>query len=557
MAGGQHTTQISPSSLRLVAYGRTARTVYNGIHKPLLICGVENNGEGQWRPDAPSATEQAGQVRLESRGRIVAANTHQFVCVYGHFYQPPREDPFTERIPTEPGAAPYANFNEKIDAECYRPNAEEGNFARISFDLGPTLASWLEQSDRTTYDRIVASDAEHRARYGVGNALAQAYNHTILPLATARDKRTQIRWGLRDFAHRFGHEAEGLWLAETAFDLETLDILAQEGVRYTVAAPWQAAEPIDPTEPYLIRLPSGRELSIFFYNGPLSGGVSFDSNMTNNADDFAHTQLPAHLNPAKVSAGQDQLITIASDGELYGHHKPWRDKFLQRLLDAGAQEAGFEPITLGRYLRDHRATKTVRLTVPSAWSCAHGVARWGAGCNCTEGDPAWKPSLRHAFDQLAARLDAIFERVTARTLADPWAARDDYLSLRNGWMTPADFWARHGIGGRPPKAKLAASQTRQLLDAEYYAQWMYTSCGWFFEDLDRIEPRNDIAFARRAISLVWLAAHTDLQTQFVRDLAQTRSWRTGLTGADIYRGLPREAPDQLPTLVLASATSAA
>ncbi|MFI5274892.1 MAG: glycoside hydrolase, partial [Ktedonobacterales bacterium] len=255
----------------------------------------------------------------------MSANTHQFLCLYGHFYQPPRDDPFTRQIAPEPGAAPYANFNEKITAECYQPNAAAGNFAAISFDLGPTLAAWLEHAAPEVYRQILAADRLNVERFGVGNALAQAYNHTILPLATARDKRTQIRWGLDDFAHRFGRRAEGMWLAETAVDEETLAIAAEEGVRYTVLAPWQATEPVNPTEPYYVRLPNDRTIAVFFYNGPLSGGVSFDWDTTTNADTFVTAYLPHHLSEEKRARDEDQVVLVATDGELYGHHKPWRD----------------------------------------------------------------------------------------------------------------------------------------------------------------------------------------------------------------------------------------
>ena len=470
------------------------------------------------------------------------------LCLYGHFYQPPREDPFTGEIPSEPGAAPYPNFNEKITAECYRPNAEESNFDYISFDLGPTLAVWLERAHPDVLARIVASDRAHVARYGVGNALAQVYNHTILPLANSRDKRVQIAWGLADFAHRFGRPAEGMWLAETAVDLESLDLLAQFGVRYTVLAPWQTAEPLDATQPYLIRLPSGRSITAFFYNGPLSGGVSFDWDTTSNADSFAASYLPNHLNPERTRRGESQMILVATDGELYGHHKPWRDRFLKHLVTQGAPAVGFDVMTLGRYIREHPATAEAHLRVPSAWSCSHGVARWSDGCSCTEGDASWKPALRRAFARLAERVDAIFERETASTLRDPWVAREAYLPFRNGLVSADDFWARHGVEGSRPRARMAEVRTVLLLEAEYYAQWMYTSCGFFFEDLDRIEPRNDIAFARRSISLVWQSTHENLQPDFLADLKAARSWRTGLTGAELYRQLPPVGHDMLPPL---------
>jgi alpha-amylase/alpha-mannosidase (GH57 family) len=471
-----------------------------------------------------------------------------YLCLHGHFYQPPRDDPFSGRIPIEPAATPYANFNEKITAECYRPNAEAGNFEAISFDLGPTLAGWLEDAHPDVYTRIIESDRVHRERYGVGNAMAQAYNHTILPLASTRDKYTQIEWGLSDFRHRFGREATGMWLAETAVDIESLDILAQYGVKYTILAPWQAATPIDPTEPYIVRLREGRSITVFFYNGPLSGGVSFDWNTTSNADLFAASYLPGHLVESKREAGEDQIIVIATDGELYGHHKPWRDKFLTHLLKVGAPAYGFEVCTLERYLLMHPATKEVELRVPSAWSCGHGVARWDTGCECTENDSSWKGYLRKALNNLAARCDSLFEQYAGETLHDPWAARNAYLPVRNGWETLDSFWAKYGKEGIDP---LRVQRTLLLLESQYYEQCSFTSCGFFFEDLDRIEPRNDIAFARRAISLIWQALGIDLQPEFVEDLRLVKSWRTpGLSGADVYRQLPILRPDQLPPLPL-------
>jgi hypothetical protein len=469
-----------------------------------------------------------------------------YLCLHGHFYQPPREDPFTNVLPIENGATPFANYNEKITAECYRPNAEVGNFDAISYDMGPTLAAWLEQNHPTVYQRIIEADHRHMERYGVGNALAQAYNHTILPLATSRDKRTQIAWGLQDFYHRYGHAAHGMWLAETAVDIETLDLLAQYGVTYTVLAPWQAATTIDPTEPYIVKLHDGRSITVFFYNAPLSGGVSFDWTTTSNAEVFATSYLPWHLVESKSLAGEAQLLLIATDGELYGHHKPWRDKFLEHLIHHGAPAYGFEICTLERYMLMHPATREVQLQVPSAWSCGHGVARWNTGCACTEGDSTWKLGLRQALAHLAERGDQLFEQYAGETLCDPWAARDDYLPLRNGWETAESFWARHGKEHRQPSDLQLELRTRLLLEAQYYLQYSFTSCGFFFEDLDRIEPRNDIAFARRAISLIWQALGVDLQSDFVRDLQATKSGRSHLTGADLYKQLPVVQTGLLP-----------
>src|SRR5436305_1549328 len=284
-----------------------------------------------------------------------------YLCLHGHFYQPPREDPFTNILPLEVGATPFTNYNEKITAECYRPNAEVGNFDAISYDMGPTLAAWLERAHPDVYQRIISADRRHMERYGVGNALAQAYNHTILPLATTRDKRTQIVWGLQDFRQRYGHAARGMWLAETAVDIESLDLLAQYGITYTILAPWQAATNVDPSEPYLVSLPGGRSITVFFFNAPLSGGVSFDSNMTDNADLFAASYLPGHLVQSKRNAREAQIVLIATDGELYGHHKHWRDKFLTHLIQIGAPDFGFKVCSLEYYMRMYPPTKEVSL----------------------------------------------------------------------------------------------------------------------------------------------------------------------------------------------------
>jgi hypothetical protein len=453
---------------------------------------------------------------------------------------------------------PYDNFSEKATADCYSPNAESGNFERISFDVASTLASFLQREHGTIYGRIVEADRLTRERYGVGNALAHPYFHTILPLASARDKRTQIIWGLIDFVSRFGHQAEGMWLAETAVDLETLAILAEQGVRYTVLAPWQAAAPVDPTEPYLVRLPGGRDIAVFFFNGHLSSAVSFEERATINAESFAREDLPRQLKLDKEQRGEDQLIIVATDGELYGHHKPFRDQFLTYLTRKAAPARGFEVTSLGRYLISHPPTRTVEISTPSAWSCQHGVNRWSAGCPCTDGATAWKPELRAALQRLSERLDDIFEQHAAATLLDPWTMRDTYIALRGERAATSDHQARNGAEcNAPTQTHSLDRKMRQLLEAQYYGQGMFTSCGWFFEDLDRIEPRIDIAFARKAISLVWQATGVDLQHVFLADLAKAKSWRTVLTGADLYLQLPRLAPDLLPPTAHSEDTSAA
>ena len=334
-----------------------------------------------------------------------------------------------------------------------------------------------------------------------------------------------------------------MWVAETAIDLETLDILAQYGITYTVLAPWQAAEPVDTTEPYRVPLRDGRSITVFFFNAPLSGGVSFDWNTTSNADMFAASHLPLHLVKDKRDAGEAQLILIATDGELYGHHRPWRDKFLTHLITRGAPAYGFEICTLEQYMHLYPATKEVSLRLPSAWSCGHGVARWESGCECTEGDSSWKGELNNALRNLAAHNNRLFEQYAGEMLRDPWTARDAYLPVREGWEPFDSFWTRNGTDQHP----LSVQRALLLLEAQYYGQCSFTSCGFYFEDLDRIEPRNNIAFARRAISLIWQALGIDLQTDFVNDLRAVKSWRVPtLTGADVYHQLPPARDDQLP-----------
>lgn len=520
-----------------------------GTHDIMHTVCLRSDASGDDTTVLVSQDASKGVLMIEQRsGQTLmtdAMTGSAYLCIHGHFYQPPRENPFTGNLPLEPGASPFANYNEKITAECYRPNAEADNFAGISYDLGPTLATWLEEHHRPVYQRIIEADEVHRQRYGVGNAMAQAYNHTILPLATTRDKQTQIAWGLQDFRYRYGRPARGMWLAETAVDLESLDLLAQAGITYTILAPWQVTDTIDTSEPYIVALPSGRSITVLFYNSPLSGGVSFDSNMTGDADRFVTEYVTQQLDQSKRASNLPQLIIVATDGELYGHHKTWRDKFLHYLLNKGAPAHGLEVCSPEYYLRMYPATHEVKLRVPSAWSCAHGVARWSTGCGCTDGDSAWKPLLREALTCLAEHGDRLFEQYAGEALKDPWAARNDYLALRNGWETEESFWERHG---KQEVDSQLAWRTRMLLEAQYYHQYSFTSCAFFFEDLKRIEPRNAIAFARRAISLTWQALGVDLQREFIHQLALAHSGSMPISGADLYRQLPAVPAGLLPSL---------
>ncbi len=456
-----------------------------------------------------------------------------YLTILGHFYQPPREDPFTGEVPNEPEAAPFHDYNEKITAECYRPNAELDNFEYISFDLGPTLAAWLEKHDRDTLHRIVTSECVHRLIHSVSNAMALPYNHTILPLATTQEKRVQFAWGIAEFQRNYCARPTGMWLPETAVDMETLSIMADFGIEYTVLAPWQAdTDQLDPTEPYRVALPNGDGVNVFFFSESLSGSVSFNSDITSDARVFATNHLKQHVNPEKLAQGEPQLTLIATDGELYGHHKRWRDLFLKYLVQYEAEAAGFAVTTLGRYLRSHPPAKSIGIRSDTAWSCHHGLDRWQRGCPCINGPGEWKTALRESLDKLAAQIDIIYQISTDPLLLQPWLTLENYIRLRTNAVSEEGFWQSFG---RRPLAIDERQQVRMLLEAQYYRQLMYISDAFFFEDLDRIEPRKAIAYAARAISLADPDSRFRLEGTLLKDLSGCRSRRTGRTGADIYR----------------------
>ena len=443
------------------------------------------------------------------------------LCIHGHFYQPPRENPFQKNsflnlIPNEPGAGKYGNFNNKITAECYRPNAEAGNFEQISFDLGPTLADYLEAHHPNVYQKILDSEKAHYARYSVSNALAQPYNHTILPLSFHyRDKWLQIKWGIADYKKRFGHDPNGMWLPETAVDLFTLWVMACCDIKYTILAPWQAETPVDTTEPYIVHLPAynwkPQKITVFFYKANLSGHISFEDPITINADQFASEELPKHQNEEKRTAGMPQLTLIATDGELYGHHKKHREKFLQRLFTYSAKEADITVVSLERYLQLHPPTKEVKIKEYTSWSCHHGVARWEQGCDCDKGGGfnSWKVEYRQAFRQLYNKAYKLFEEHTRSALPQMYEARNDFLSFKNGWMSDDAFWAKWGRNQKRPTDLHLESKVLLFMDAEYYLQRSYTSCGTYWATMG-IEAENNIRFAQHAILLINQATGVDL-----------------------------------------------
>ncbi len=452
-------------------------------------------------------------------------------CIHGHFYQPPREDPFTGVISPEKGAGPFANFNEKINAECYRPNAELGNFEVMSFNLGPTLAAWLEGHDPSTYQRIIESDRRNKVAHGVGNALAQAYNHTILPLATRRDKETQILWGMADFRYRFGHQPLGMWLPEMAVDQETLEVLARQGIAFTILSPHQARGQLDGAGPYQVRLPRGREIAVFFRDESLSNRLAFDPELINSAKTFAENCLFPPSPPKLGGRGGKGLCLVATDGETFGHHHRGVERFLHDLLYEEAPRAGYEVTFLARYLQQHPLTAEVEIVNGTSWSCGHGVARWAEGCTCTQGDSEWKRHLRAALDRLAQEMDTLYQDEVERCGGDPWRLRNGYIQVVLGEIEGKAFLDQQAA------RKLSEEGEKRiltLLEAQYYRQAMYTSCGFFFEDLSRLEPRYIIAYAAKAIHLVKEATGISLEEGFKRDLRLAVSWITEQTGEDIY-----------------------
>jgi Domain of unknown function (DUF3536)/Glycosyl hydrolase family 57 len=427
--------------------------------------------------------------------------------LHGHFYQPPRENPWTEVVPRQPTAAPFRDWNERITAECYRPNgwarilADHGrivaivdNYRRLSFDMGPTLLSWLEDHAPETYDRIVGADRVAR------RAIAQAYGHAILPLCNDRDLRTQIRWGLADFRHRFGREAEGLWLPETAVDDRVLAALAEEGVGFTILAPDQIAAVRDPGGDWELagarqearlpgtlrwRHPTRPDLGVdlVVYDGPISHDVAFGG--------FRSQVVVDRI----VERSTGDLVSVACDGESFGHHHAYADRGVAYALAVEADRRGVDLPRLADWLADHPPTQEGRVRV-SAWSCAHGVARWIEDCGChTGGEPgwsqAWRGPLRAAFDRVRDWAVEVFERRGPEVLRDPWAARDAYVELVLGATTVEDFTAAHVV--EPGDDAVVTALT--LLESQRHALLMYTSCGWFFNDLAGIETVQIMRYA--------------------------------------------------------------
>jgi hypothetical protein len=448
------------------------------------------------------------------------------LAVHAHFYQPSRLDPWTGEVPVEPSAAPFHDWNERVDAECYRPNAERGTLAHLSFDVGPTLASWLAAADPTTFRRFVADSR---------GAIAQAYHHMILPLASAADRRTEIAWGIRDFEIRFGRRPAGMWLPETAVDLPTLRTLADAGIGFTILAPWQAADHgIDPRQPYRVELGDDRSIVVVFYDAGLSTSVSFEPEATADADRFVRERVGPRLGGGPTSLDRP-LAVIATDGELYGHHQQFRDLFLQRLVAPAAGDAadrGFDVVTIAEAVAElETPPPVVRIAERTSWSCHHGVIRWSGECSDAS-DGRWKGPLRVAFERLAGAIDAV-TAAAFRGLPgepDPSIARDAYVDVVAGEVAAADFAASHW----PAADDGVRARLLDLMEAQRWRLAMFASDGWYWDDPIRPETRHVMRAAARAVRLVDATAGTDLESRLVSDLALFTSPSRGLDGAAIY-----------------------
>ncbi|HKS10210.1 MAG TPA: DUF3536 domain-containing protein [Pyrinomonadaceae bacterium] len=474
------------------------------------------------------------------------------LIIHGHFYQPPRENPWTGEVEAEPSAAPYHDWNERIHAESYAPNAAVDNYARISFNFGPTLLSWLERHHSDTYQHILRADRESAVqRGGHGNAIAQAYGHAILPLCNERDRLTQVVWGVADFRFRFGREPEALWLPETAANDATLTLLIEQGLRYVILAPEQAKRvrvdsewvdvsggKVDTTRAYRFEHPDGstRSIAVFFYDGSLARAIAFEKALTSSRG-LVELFLRA--------AEQGDLVNVATDGETYGHHFKFGDLGLAHALGVEARQAGFWITNYGEYLDKKSAESVVEIEngpegEGSSWSCAHGVGRWARDCGCHTGGEAgwtqaWRDPLRLAFNFLRDDAALKFESSAGELLRDPWATRNDYISVLLEPRAKAGFLARHALRGLSEPER---ERVFQLLEMQRSALLMFTSCGWFFSDLAGIETLQVLRYAARVIDLQEQLGFDVPRKEFFELLANAKSNRPDKgNGAEIFASL--------------------
>src|SRR5579862_7892768 len=475
----------------------------------------------------------------------------RYICVHGHFYQPPRENPSLEAIELQDSAYPYHDWNERVCAECYAPNGssrvlnEKGeiqeiinNYAHMSFNFGPTLLSWIADKVPKVYQSIVQADQESQQRFGGhGSAIAQGYNHMILPLANRRDKVTQVKWGIADFEHRFKRRPEGMWLPETAVNTETLEVLAENGVKFTILAPRQAKRVrrrgsrkwidvsdsrIDPSRAYLVQLLSRKSINVFFYDGPISQGVAFEG-LLDDGKRFAE-RLVSGFSDTRT---WPQLSHIATDGESYGHHHHYGEMALSYALQYIEANKLAELTNYGQFLERFPPDHFAEIVDDSSWSCVHGIERWKANCGCNSGghgdwNQEWRAPLRASLDWLRDTLAGLFEKHGAVLLKNPWDARDAYIRviLDRSDESLAAFFGEHATHELNDGERV---QALKLLEMQRHALLMYTSCGWFFDELSGLETVQVIHYAGRALRLAEECSGQILEPEFLQHLAMAKS----------------------------------
>jgi alpha-amylase/alpha-mannosidase (GH57 family) len=475
----------------------------------------------------------------------------RYICIHGHFYQPPRENAWLEFVELQDSAYPFHDWNQRVTAECYGPNGMSrildpdgdieritNNYARISFNFGPTLLAWLAENEHDVYNAILNADRESQTRFsGHGSALAQSYNHSILPLSNCRDKYTQVLWGIRDFEFRFGRRPEGMWLPETAVDLETLDILAELGIQFTILSPYQARAvrrlrgrvwrdvnggQIDPSEPYKVRLPSGRQIAVFFYDGPVSRAIAFER-LLERGENLADRLLSAFSDDRPWP----QLVHIATDGETYGHHHKKGEMALAYALQHIEKNQLAQLTNYGEYLERRPPFMEAEIWERSAWSCSHGVERWNSNCGCNSGgypgwNQEWRKPLREALDWLRDAITPRFEQKGAGLLRDAWSARNDYIRviLSRTADRREEFFRQHAARTLNDAEK---TDVLKLMEMQRHAMLMYTSCGWFFDELSGIETTQVIHYAGRTLQLFDEVFGESLEAEFLSRLERARS----------------------------------
>ena len=475
----------------------------------------------------------------------------RYICIHGHFYQPPRENAWLEFVELQDSAYPFHDWNERITAECYAPNGTSrmiggdgkiekitNNYARISFNFGPTLLTWLREKEPETYQTILDADKESQSRFsGHGSAVAQSYNHTILPLSNSRDKYTQLLWGIRDFEYRFGRKPEGMWLPETAVDLEVLDLLAGFGIRFTILSPYQAKRTrkvrgrawrdasggrVDPSTPYAVRTPSGKRIAVFFYDGPISQAIAFERLL----------ERGENLSGRLASAFSDgrtwpQIVHIATDGETYGHHHKRGEMALAYALHHIESNNIAKLTNYAEYLEKHPPTHEAEIWDRTAWSCSHGVERWNSNCGCNSGghpewNQEWRAPLRQALDWLRDTITPRFEQKGADFFRDPWKARNEYIEviLDRRPENVDRFFQEQATSELSPDQRIVALK---LMEMQRHAMLMYTSCGWFFDELSGLETTQIIQYAARTIQLYEEIFEESLEPAFLERLELAKS----------------------------------